>query len=194
MAHTCERARPADHELVAAARDGAVDAFAVLVDRHHPGLLRHLERQTGDPQLAADLAQEAFLAAFRGLPRLAADPAAAAVSFAAWLHRLAHDRLRRAERRRRLRRLVALGGWRPAPPPRPPRDPLQAALDGLAPDLREALLLHRLAGFAGAEVALIQGTSPAAARRRVCRAAAEFRRRYRAAGGAGADGAAADDL
>lgn len=47
---------PADHALVAAARSEDRNAFAALVDRHHALLLRRLTRQTGDPDLAADLA------------------------------------------------------------------------------------------------------------------------------------------
>ena len=48
---------PADRVLVAAARGGNRSAFAALVARHHEPLLRRLRRQTGDSDLAADLAQ-----------------------------------------------------------------------------------------------------------------------------------------
>src|SRR5688500_5974137 len=74
----------ADQELVIVVRGGDVEAFACLVDRHHGPLLRHLAWRTGDRELAADLAQEAFLDAFRHLDRLPADR-----SFAAWLYRIA---------------------------------------------------------------------------------------------------------
>ena len=95
--------QPADDSLVAAAQSGSARAFDLLVVRHHAAILRSLARQTGGPELAADLAQETFLDAFRSLDRLSDDR-----SFAVWLHRIAHHNLLAARRRQRLRRLVSL--------------------------------------------------------------------------------------
>ncbi len=179
-----------DRDKVTAARasvsTGTREAFDVLVDRYHAPLLQYLTRQTGHPELAADLTQETFLAAFRCLDQLADDGA-----FAAWLYGIARNQLRMEWRRRRLRRLVSLD-WLPALLERDTSalrlpdtsqhceesDGIQRALDCLSPPLREALLLHSLGGFSGEEVARILGISPAAARKRISRAAAEFRRQY----------------
>lgn len=165
---------------------GSRAAFDILVDRYHASLLRYLTRQTGNPELAADLTQETFLAAFRCLDQLAADDA-----FAGWLYGIARNQLRMEWRRRRLRRLVSLD-WLPplregdnaalrlpdASRPCEERDRIQRALDRLSSAQREALLLHSLGGFTGEEVARILGISPAAARKRISRAAADFRRQY----------------
>ena len=184
MTGGCEVERAGEHALVAAAREGSVAAFALLVERHHAAILRYLARQTGDRELAADLAQETFLDAYRSLGRLGEE-----VSFAAWLHRIARHNLLPAWRRRRLRRFVSLdrlrGGGEPAAASADEaacdeRDLIQRALDGLGPALREALVLHDLQGFTGREVGAILGISPAAARQRVARARARFRERYRA--------------
>ncbi len=179
-----------DRDAVIAARAGVStgtrEAFEVLVDRYHAPLLQYLARQTGNPELAVDLTQETFLSAFRNLDQLADNGA-----FAAWLYGIARNQLRMEWRRRRLRHLVSLD-WLPAllerdtPALRLPdgstrceeREAIQQALDGLSHPLREALLLHRLAGFSGEEVAQILGISPAAARKRISRAAAEFQRQY----------------
>lgn len=181
--------------LSAPVRVGIEDpvVFGALVDRHYASLLRYLTRQTGDADLASDLTQATFLAAFRARAQLADEGA-----FPAWLFGIARNELRMEWRRRRLRRFVSLD-WLAsragAPPPvlRAPdavaachdRDPIQRVLDELSPPLRDALLLHGLCGFSGEEVARILDISPAAARKRIARAEAAFRARYDADGGAG---------
>ncbi len=187
----CDAGQPVDRALVAAAQSGSARAFDLLVERHHPPLLRYLTRQTGDRELAADLAQETFLDAFRSLQRLADDR-----SFAAWLYRIARHNLLAALRRRRLHRLVSLD-WLLAQPQRAEalglipdwsdelaacrdRELLERLFDELSPALREALLLAGAHGFTSREVALILGISPAAARQRVARAKERVRLGYQA--------------
>jgi DNA-directed RNA polymerase specialized sigma24 family protein len=58
------------------------------------------------------------------------------------------------------------------------RDAIERVLDQLSPLLREALLLHELAGLTARESATVLGISEAAAERRIGRALSEFRRRY----------------
>jgi hypothetical protein len=50
------------------ARDHEV--FRLHFERHHPPLVRYLTAQTGDPFLAEDIAQDAFLAAYQHLEDL----------------------------------------------------------------------------------------------------------------------------
>lgn len=177
-----------DHELAAAARAGDRDAFALLVDRHHARLVRHLTWRTGDADLAGDLTQEAFLEAFTHLHRLVDDRV-----FVAWLYGIAHNRLRMAARRRRLRQVVSLD-WLSAPSaaaipalrrpdgsgPCLERELLAQVLGGLSRPLREALLLHGVDGFGAPAVARSLGISLPAAERRISRAKERFRARYRA--------------
>ncbi len=179
-----------DDEIVAAARSGYVESFGVLVDRYYAPLLRYLIRQTNDPTLAADVVQETFLSAFRHVDQLADD-----ASFPGWLYQIARNHLRMELRRRRLRIFVSLewlfdmgGDTRELGRPdetgtSQERDLIQRVLDDLSPTLREALLLHRLWGFSGTEIAQILQISPAAARKRVARAEEQFRARYQQLGG-----------
>lgn len=186
-----EAARPEDQELVAAARTGAKAAWSVLIDRHYEPLLRYLRRQTRDPELAADLAQDAFLDAYRNLATLSEDR-----SFAAWLHQIAHNRLRMEWRRQQLRRVVSLDWLSPGAAAKMPAlrqpdrsaavhelDRLHRVLNGLSGDLRAAFLLSRLSGFRSGEVAAILGISPAAARKRISRAQELIEERYDAGDG-----------
>jgi RNA polymerase sigma-70 factor (ECF subfamily) len=188
MADVAANALIPEQELVGAVRTGDFAAFTVLVDRHHAPLRRYLLRQTGDPELAADLAQETFLDAFRQHDQMDRDG-----SFTAWLYGIARNKVRMEYRRRQLRRFVSLD-WllEPLMPIVPglqhldataacdERDAIQRALDELDPSLREALLLHSLGGCTAHEVARMLGISPPAAERRISRAKLRFRDRYRA--------------
>jgi len=182
-----------DAALAAAARGGQLEAFAILFERYRGPLVRYLGRHTGDAGLAADLAQEAFLAAYRDLASLAEDR-----SFAAWLFGIARNRARMHWRRQRLRRVASLD-WLALRSPASinplsvagpedaatARDLVQRALDALSPSLRDALLLHRLVGFDSAEVAAVLGISVEAARKRIYRADGAFRDCYASLSGGG---------
>ena len=90
-----------EQELVRAAAGGDTEAFERLV-RTYENKIYHLAlRMCGSADEAADIAQEAFLAAWRGLPSFRGDS-----GFATWLYRLtsnaAIDYLRRQERFSRL--------------------------------------------------------------------------------------------
>src|SRR5215510_7193010 len=70
--------------VVALARFGDSHAFEELVRRRQSWLRNLLRRLSGDSVLADDLAQQAFLLAWRGIGRLRASEA-----FGAWLKQLA---------------------------------------------------------------------------------------------------------
>ncbi len=84
-------------ELVRAAAAGDQDAFAQLVRLYENKVYSLALRMCGED--AADVAQEAFLAAWRGLPSFRGE-----AGFATWLYRLtanaAIDHLRRTRRQR----------------------------------------------------------------------------------------------
>lgn len=102
-----------DAELVAAVRDGEVEAFAALVDRYKDRVVGVAYHLTGDRDAAEDLAQDTFVAAFKQIHKLRD-----AHRVGAWLHgiaqRLCYKHLRRAARTTEVEtdRLEAL----PAPP------------------------------------------------------------------------------
>ena len=120
--------------------------FTATVDRHYPGLVQRLTLVLHDAEEARDVAQEAYLRAFRAWDRFDGTDARA------WLHtiglRLAFNRLRR-------RRIW--NRWLRSHPPDPPwllpeRLDLWAGLAELRPEQRAALLLNVIDGYTQAEI------------------------------------------
>ena len=121
--------------------------FAAAVDRHYSGLVQRLTLVLHDAEEAKDVAQEAYLRAFRAWSGFDG------TDIRAWLHtiglRLAFNRLRR-------RRLWDrwLRGQRPDPDwVIPERIDLWRALGELKPQQRAALLINVVDGYTQAEVA-----------------------------------------
>jgi RNA polymerase sigma-70 factor, ECF subfamily len=88
---------PADERLVSLSKDGALDAFNSLVERHQGAVYTLCLRLLGSPQAAEDATQEAFLSAYRALASFAGG------NIRAWLLRIAanesKDELRRRKRK-----------------------------------------------------------------------------------------------
>lgn len=164
-----------------AARD-----FAALVEDLGPALLRFLRRMVGDADLAEDLLQETFVAAFQH--RAAARPESAR----GWLFTIAANRARNALRdgawsvadaervETVLERLAESGAL---PEAEALRHELHAqivvAVALLPPDSREAVLLRDMVGLSYAEVAGVTGVTEGAARVRVHRARERLREALR---------------
>jgi RNA polymerase sigma factor (sigma-70 family) len=90
--------RDDDAMLVARIARGDKAAFAAIYDRYLPLVLRWSLRETGNRELAADLAAETFAAALTASPRYRPDKG----SLGAWLLGIARNKLRESRRQRRI--------------------------------------------------------------------------------------------
>lgn len=87
--------------LVSASKRGDQDAFAQLVQRHQRRVFNLVFRMLQDYEEASEITQEAFLAAWQGLPTFRGD-----ARFSTWLHRIAYNSaLKQVEQRKRDRAL-----------------------------------------------------------------------------------------
>ena len=146
--------------------------------RHERAVLTLLVRLTGDAALAEDLAQEAFVKAFRNLQTF--DPAR---RLSSWLLRIAHNAGIDALRRQRLK-TVSIETAAPDDQPLDPAAPdlpdplerqalasaLQSAMGRLTPEQRTAMSLRYDEGLAFAEIGQVLGVPEATARSHVHRA------------------------
>jgi RNA polymerase sigma-70 factor (ECF subfamily) len=87
----------ADEQLVSLSKDGSVDAFNRLVERHQRAVYNLCLRLTGSRESAEDATQEAFLAAYRALSGFRGG------NIRSWLFRIAANQSRDELRRRRRR-------------------------------------------------------------------------------------------
>jgi len=76
----------AEQAWIRQARSGDTQAFAALVQKYQSAIYNLTYRLLGDSEEAKDLAQEAFLRAYRALPTFQADK-----PFAPWLYRIASN-------------------------------------------------------------------------------------------------------
>ena len=141
-----------------------------LVREYQTKLARYLRRMVGDAEVALDLTQDVFLAAFRMLD---ADPQRELN--AGWLYRAATNGAISHLRRRKIVRMLPLDrdvdrtAWRIDEQTAASVD-LQAALARLPADQSAAVLLTSYAGYSSQEAAAMLGTTADAVRQRVCRA------------------------
>ena len=177
--------------LVAAALAGEQSAFEQIVRRYQRPMVNLIARITGDRDRAEDLAQDAFIKAFRSL---AAFDTARRLS--SWLFRIAHNTAIDAMRRPR-RALVSIDhatNPQDLPPvPVAPAEPdpveraalgaaLEAALGRLRPDFRAAVVLRYDEGLPFDEIGHVMGIPEATARSHVHRARKELARHLAEAG------------
>jgi RNA polymerase sigma-70 factor (ECF subfamily) len=122
------------------------DAFEAAVRPHYAPLIRRLVLVLGDPHDAEDIAQDAYLSAFRSWDRFDG------TDVRAWLYTIGL-RLAFNHRRGRRRWLAAIGRVEPRPWSDASDPDLWAALATLEPSTRAALLFNVLDGYTQAEIA-----------------------------------------
>ena len=167
--------------LVTRAQRGDRAAFSDLVRLHQDEVFTVAMRLVGDRELAADVAQDALLRAWRAVPRFRRD-----AKFSTWLHRITVNTALTAQRRRSRRRTepldVALETV--ASDDRSPEQAglnvdlaarLSAALTELSPPLREAVVLKDVYDWAHPEIAAELDITVTAAKVRVHRGRKKLR-------------------
>lgn len=172
-----------DAQLVAQALTGSQPAFQEIVRRYERPVFNLIRRVLHDPSLAEDVAQVAFLKAFRSLTTFDRER-----RFSSWMLRIANnaaiDALRRRAGRPRDRALVDAA--MPAPP-----DPVEtaalgdaiaAALAHLRPDWRAAIVLRYQEGCSYDEIGEILGVPDGTAKTFVHRARKQMAEALAAAG------------
>ena len=153
-----------DADLIQRTREGHLDAYAELTDRHGPLAYRVALRLLGNPQDAEDIAREALVAAWQQLPGFRAG-----ASYPVWLCRLvvrrALDHTSRATRSPDLPGDASFQAAEPAQEAGPGTATdafTAAAVTALPPSERVAIVLHHFEGLPSAEIAHITGsTGPA---------------------------------
>lgn len=87
---------PSDEELVSQAQAGDASAYDELVNRHRGRIYAMIRQMVKNDADAWDLSQEAFIKAWRALPRFEAK-----AQFSTWLYRIAHNSVYDWARRKR---------------------------------------------------------------------------------------------
>ena len=134
-----------------------------LFEEHHGELYRYLHRLTGDADVAADAAQEAFVRLVENPPRHGMNPRA-------WLFTVATNVVRDGARTRSRRRELLVGAPDRAPRPDAPADPETALIRrerreavrralGALGEKERTILLMREEGFKHREIAEAVGTT-----------------------------------
>lgn len=168
-----------ERELIRRAKKGDSDAFRLLVETYQTAVYRLALRMCGESG-AEDAAQEAFVAAWRGLPRFRGE-----CRFSTWLYRLttnaAIDYLRREQKQRTDGDVddLPLADDSPSPQEQAERSETQQrvrkALAALSDEHRQILLLRYMQELDYGEIAQTLHISEGTVKSRINRAKARLR-------------------
>ena len=174
---------PDEATLVEAARSDPA-AFGRLYHCYLDRVYRYLRVRSPTAEDAADLTQQVFLQAFKGLAAYRGER----VPFAAWLFRIAHHLAIDAARRRR--ETVPWDGLPEALHPAAAADleadilrqeavaHLRTCLARIAPEKRELLALRFAARLSAREIAAVVGKSEAAVQKQIARTIQNLKDQY----------------
>lgn len=185
--------RDADAELVARVQRGDKQAFNLLVIKYQRKILRLLSRMIRDPADLEDVAQEAFIKAYRALPQFRGESA-----FYTWLYRIAINTARN---------WLSSVGKRPSAPnaiesedgetfnetdslsdigtpesmvaSREIAEAVNAAIEELPEELRTAIVLREIEGMSYEDIAQTMGCPIGTVRSRIFRAREAIAQRLR---------------
>lgn len=179
--------RDKEKELIARAQAGDRAAFGALVREHGNEVYTLARRLVGDPHLAADIAQETLIRAWKALPNFRGDAA-----LSTWLHRITVNTAWTQRQRARRHRGPSLDEFVDVAAPMGADHPevagemlelrgrLRQALDALPETQRQVVVLKDVYGWSHAEIAEAMGVSVSAAKVRLHRARARLARHLEA--------------
>ncbi len=172
---------PKEKELIARAQEGDRAAFAALVRAHQDEVYTLARRLVGDPHLAADVAQESLVRAWKALPRFRGE-----ARLSTWLHRITVNTAWTHKDRARRAAGLPIEDYYDLPAPPSPNDPetagelaelrgnLRAALDRLPEQQRQVVVMKDIHGWSHQEIADAMDISVTAAKVRLHRARARL--------------------
>lgn len=178
-----------EQQLVLRAKSGDDDAFAQLMRDNEKRIYNLTLRMTGNPDDAMDLAQEAFLNAWRGLKFFKGDS-----TFSTWVYRLASnaciDHLRRQKRRQDISAPMPMDEEDDRPPDIPDdrfrpeqelerkelRNAVSAGLEQLSDEHRQVLIMREINGLSYQEIADVLDLEAGTVKSRIARARNSLRK------------------
>lgn len=178
-----------EQQLVLRAKAGDDEAFAQLMRDNEKRIYNLTLRMTGNPEDAMDLAQEAFLNAWRGLKFFKGDSA-----FSTWVYRLASnaciDHLRRQKRRQDISAPMPVDEEDDTPPDIPDdrfqpeqelerqelRNAVSAGLSRLSDEHRQVLVMREINGLSYQEIADVLDLEAGTVKSRIARARNSLRK------------------
>lgn len=185
-----------DAVLVERVRQGDVRAFEMLVVKYQRRIERLIGRMVRDTDLVADIAQETFIRAYRALPQFRGDSA-----FYTWLYRIAVNTAKKALVDLKRDPLVVEAsmagaddddetsrrGMEPTDMATPDAllaskeiaATVNAAIDALSEDLRQAITLREIEGLSYEEIADVMNCPIGTVRSRIFRAREAIAQRLR---------------
>lgn len=185
-------ARQADGDLVAGVKAGDDRAYDVLMERYKRPVLNFVFRMIGDPVEAQDVAQDVFLRAYLRIREQRFKETGG--GFQAWIFRIARHAAIDCIRRRKRRPTESLAALRERGRDIPggdrnaaenysageTRDMIAAAVAGLPPDQRTALILAEYESLSHAGIAAVMNCSRKSVEARLYRARRFLRKRLAA--------------
>lgn len=180
-----------DWELIEMFKQGKEEVFEEIVRRYQKKVVNTTYRMMGNQEDAHDLAQEVFLRVYRNLHKFQGRS-----SFSTWLFTIAsnicRDELRKRQRRVQadslsepvqftdgeVEREIADESMTPETLSlkRELNDEIQAVVDQLPPEQKEAIVLREFQGFSYEEIAEISGVSLGTVKSRISRARMSMRK------------------
>jgi RNA polymerase sigma-70 factor, ECF subfamily len=166
-----------DALLVQQAIAGDERALRALWSQYAPRVDAVVRRLVGDPDQAADVAQEVWIQIFRALPGFRGD-----AQFGTWAHRIAVNRtlnaLRRSRRLQAMETAIDENSATTAPEDERPfvRASIEEATARLAPGARAVFVLHDVEGYTHEEIAATLGITSGGSKSQLFKARARMRR------------------